>query len=75
MGSHWYAPLSFSLNSINQSSGDTAILPTTNFPNGATNNTAQNALGQMIQLDPSKAHTYFDDFDTYLASEPLTPDK
>jgi hypothetical protein len=44
-------------------------MPTTNFPNGATNNTAQNALGQMVGLDPSKAHTYFNDFDAYLSSE------
>ena len=42
---------------------------TTNFPNGATNNTAQNSLGQMILQDPTKAHTYFNDFDTYLAGE------
>ena len=44
-------------------------MPTTNFPNGATNNTAQNALGQMVLQDPTKAHTYFNDFDNYLASE------
>ena len=44
-------------------------MPTTNHPNGETNNTAQNALGQMIQQDPTKAHTYFNDFDAYLASE------
>jgi len=44
-------------------------MPTTNFPNGATNNTAQNALGQMIQQDPSKTHTYFNDFDAYTAGE------
>jgi len=44
-------------------------MTTTNFPNGATNNTAQNTLGQMVIQDPSKAHTYFNDFDSYLPSE------
>lgn len=42
-------------------------MPTTNFPNGLTNNTAQNALGSMIQLDPTTMHTYFNDFDSYVA--------
>lgn len=44
-------------------------MSTTNFPNGATNNTAQNALGSMKQLDPTVLHSYFDDFDTYTAAE------
>lgn len=44
-------------------------MPTTNFPNGITNNTAQNCLGQMPQLDPTALHTYFDDFDTYVAGD------
>jgi len=39
----------------------------TNFPNGLTNSTAQNILGQMIQLDPTRMHTYFADFDEYHA--------
>lgn len=41
----------------------------TNFPNGLTNNTQQNALGLMSQLDPTTFHTYFDDFDTYVAND------
>jgi len=42
---------------------------TTNFPNGLTNNTAQNALGSLTQLDPTTVHTYFNDFDTYVAGD------
>jgi len=42
---------------------------TTNHPNGETNNTAQNALGQMTTQDPTRSHTYFDDFDTYVAAD------
>jgi len=44
-------------------------MPTTNFPNGVTNNTQQNALGLMAQPDPSLLHTYFNDFDTYVAGD------
>lgn len=44
-------------------------MTTTNFPNGVTNNTSQNALGSMKQLDPTALHTYFDDFDTYTAAD------
>ncbi len=44
-------------------------MPTTNFPNGATNNTAQNALGGMLMQDPTKAHTYFNDFDSFDSGE------
>ena len=42
-------------------------MPTTNFTKGVNNITAQNILGQMIQLDPTQMHTYFDDFDEYHA--------
>lgn len=42
---------------------------TTNFTKGVNNITAQNILGQMIQLDPTQMHTYFTDFDTYTAGE------
>lgn len=42
---------------------------TTNFPNGLTNNTAQNCLGNMTQPDPTLLHTYFNDFDTYVAGD------
>ncbi len=44
-------------------------MPATNFTKGVNNITAQNILGQMIQLDPSQLHTYFNDFDTYAAAE------
>jgi hypothetical protein len=44
-------------------------MPSTNFPNGLNNIKAQNILGQMIQLDPSQMHTYFNDFDTYAAAD------
>jgi hypothetical protein len=42
-------------------------MSSTNFPNGLTNNTAQNILGQMVQLDPTIMHTFFNDFDEYHA--------
>lgn len=44
-------------------------MPTANFTKGVTNITAQNILGQMIQLDPTQMHTYFNDFDTYHGNE------
>lgn len=44
-------------------------MPTTNFPNGITNNTAQNCLGQMPQEDQTLLHTYFNDFDNYVAGD------
>lgn len=44
-------------------------MSTTRFPNGVTNVVSENTLGAMGQLDPSKLHTYFNDFDTYLASD------
>ena len=44
-------------------------MPSTNFTKGVNNITAQNILGQMIQLDPTQMHTYFDDFDEYHAGE------
>lgn len=44
-------------------------MPTTNLPNGVSNRTKQNALGEMILLDPTSMHTFFDDFDTYNASD------
>jgi len=40
-------------------------MPTTNFTKGVNNITAQNILGQMIQLDPTQMHTFFNDFDAY----------
>lgn len=43
-------------------------MPTTNLGNGVTNNDINNALGTMIQLDPTIMHTYFNDFDSYVAA-------
>jgi hypothetical protein len=42
---------------------------TTRFPFGVTNAAPQTTLGNMMQLDPTLIHTYFNDFDTYLASD------
>tara|TARA_R100001244_G_scaffold103178_1_gene76777 strand:- start:1036 stop:1725 length:690 start_codon:yes stop_codon:yes gene_type:complete len=36
---------------------------TTRFPNGLTNVYASTAMGEFIAMDPTKTHTYFDDFD------------
>jgi len=44
-------------------------MSTTRFPNGITNVKKTSSLGAMGQLDPSKFHTYFDDFDTYTAAD------
>jgi hypothetical protein len=41
----------------------------TRYPSGVTNVTAENTLGGMGQPDPTKFHTYFNDFDTFLASD------
>lgn len=41
----------------------------TRFPGGVTNVTAQNPLGQYGLPDPSKWHTYFEDFDYYTAGD------
>lgn len=42
---------------------------TTNSTNGITNIASDNILGQIKQLDPTQAHTYFNDFDTYVAGD------
>lgn len=41
---------------------------TTRFPSGVTNANPYSALGNMGQPDPTKFHSFFDDFDRYLAS-------
>lgn len=41
----------------------------TRFNNGVTNVTKENILGQLKELDPTQLHTYFNDFDTYNASD------
>lgn len=42
---------------------------TTRFNNGLTTAAQNDPLGDFILPDPTKAHVYFNDFDTYLASE------
>lgn len=44
-------------------------MATSRFTNGITNNTKENILGQLIDTDPTKLHTYFNDFDTYVAGD------
>lgn len=44
-------------------------MPTTNFPNGLTNVQAQTGLGQLVCPDNAKTHQFFDDFNTFTASE------
>lgn len=41
----------------------------TRFPNGVTNVNDVNLFADMAQLDPTKFHTFFDDFDTYAAGD------
>lgn len=42
---------------------------TTRFPNGITTASSQEPFGNYIQLDPSKVHSYFEDFDYYTAAD------
>lgn len=42
-------------------------MTSTNFSKGVNNITAQNILGQLKELDPTQLHTYFNDFDSYVA--------
>jgi len=44
-------------------------MATSRFTNGVTNNTKENILGQLIDTDPTRLHTYFNDFDTYVAAD------
>lgn len=44
-------------------------MTTSRFINGVTNNTKENILGQLIDTDPTRLHTYFNDFDTYVAGD------
>ena len=41
----------------------------TNFDNGVSNRNAADLFGSMGQLDPTKFHTYMEDFDYYLAAD------
>ncbi len=42
---------------------------TTNLPNGVTNADSNSAMGTLTQLDPTKLHTYFNDFNSYNAAD------
>lgn len=44
-------------------------MPTTNFPNGVTNAQINSAFAAMTCPDPTLYHTYFNDFDTYVAGD------
>jgi len=41
----------------------------TRFPGGLNTTALPNAMAQMGQLDPSKFHSFFDDFDLFLATD------
>lgn len=41
----------------------------TRFPNGVTNNDSASILGELKVMDPTQVHTYFNDFDTYVAGD------
>lgn len=43
-------------------------MSSTNFPFGLNNITRQNILGELRHLDPTQLHTFFNDFDNYIAS-------
>jgi hypothetical protein len=42
---------------------------TTNSTGGITNIAADNVFGKLKQPDPTQAHTYFNDFDNYIAGD------
>lgn len=42
---------------------------TTRFPNGITNASKSGGLKDLIVMDPTKAHVFFDDFDRYVAGD------
>lgn len=44
-------------------------MTTTNFTDGLSNVYEYTTLGTFVQTDPSKCHTWFDDFDNYAANE------
>lgn len=41
----------------------------TRFPGGVTNASPSSALGNLITMDPTLIHSYFEDFDIYLATD------
>lgn len=44
-------------------------MPVTHHPNGVTNVAETSTLGNFVSMDPTKVHTYFNDFDTYTAGD------
>lgn len=44
-------------------------MATTNFIDGVTNAAGSTTLGSYIALDPTETHTWFDDFDQYVAAD------
>lgn len=44
-------------------------MATTRFPNGVTNVSQRSSLGAFGAPDPTKFHTYFNDFDTYVVGD------
>lgn len=44
-------------------------MTSTNFIDGVTNVTESSTLGTYVSSDPSKCHTWFDDFDNYTAGD------
>ena len=44
-------------------------MPTTNFPDGVTNAALNSALTDLIIEDPTRDHTFFNDFDSYVAAD------
>jgi len=47
-------------------------MTTSNFPNGATNVADSVSLGSYVAQDPTKVHSWFDDFDTFSATTGTT---
>jgi len=45
------------------------MMSTSRFPNGITNRPKNDSVGEMGQLDATKLHTFFTDFDTYNAGD------
>ncbi len=45
------------------------MAPPVRFPGGMTNVSKANPLGNFIMSDPTRVHTYFNDFDTYVVGD------
>ena len=44
-------------------------MTTTNYPDGVTNASSEGVFGQMMFEDPTRFHTYFNDFDQFVAAD------